>query len=114
MGDPERQPFRALLSQCPITGQLSAATRQKPPLMRQTPAFVASVPPEVQSQTPQSTGQLSAWTVQESPLLLQVPAFLASVPSEVHSQTPQETTGGFARVQVPEFAPPWMPSQRHR
>ena len=29
---------------------------------------------------------------------------------------PQETwaTGGFARVQVPEFAPPWMPSQRHR
>lgn len=102
LGDPERQPFLALLSQRPVTPQLFAPTRQKLPLMLQAPAFVASVEPAVQLQVPQSCGQLSADTVQEPPLMLQTPAFLASVPMSVQSQSPQSCGQLFAdTVQEP-------------
>ena len=52
---------------------------------------------------------------------LQVLVWVKDVPEQTveftgDQEPPQEirATGGFARAQVPEFAPPWTPSQRHR
>ena len=86
LGDPERQPFLALLSQRPVTRQLFAVTVQAALLMSQMPASVASLPLGVQLHVPQSCGQLFAATVQEPPLMLRTPAFVASVPLAVQTQ----------------------------
>ena len=79
---------------------------------------------------PQVTGStqdivpLALWLVAQSPSLhptLQVLLWVKDWPEQTveglgDQAPPQETwaTGGFARVQVPEFAPPCSPSQRHR